>query len=190
MTTQKQEVTRATQWTESTWSAITDQVAQTFRMTEEEKEGLYKHEIAQLLASIPYLAGCDNPGRTSLANLSIYMMSIRAGKSEFNATASDDADIMSRLDLAQFTGGDTRIVERGLALIALNMVADYQRDVVFDIANQKHNPIATGAWDYAAVVDDLVRQIDLVECEEMDRIATKETIVNKFWNAEFFPSWF
>ena len=190
MTTRKQEVIRASQWTESTWSEITDHVAATFRMTEEEKRGLVSHEISKLLASIPYLAGCDSPLRTSLANLSVYMMSIREGKSAFNANASDDDDVMARLGLARFEGGDRRVIDRGMALIALNMVSDYQRDVIFDIANGKHNPIASGAWDFEPVVNDLIRKIDATDCSEMDRIATKETIVDKFWDAGFFPTWF
>jgi hypothetical protein len=183
-------VNRATQWTESTWSEITDHVAKTFRMTDEERMGLENHEISKLLAAIPFLAGCEQPMRTSLANLSIYMMSIRSGKEVFNASDADDEDILARLRLARFHGGDQQIVDRGMALIALNMLADYRRDVILDIANEKHNPIATGVWDYESIAADLVATVEAIECEEMDRISTVETIVDKFWNAEFFPQWF
>lgn len=191
MTNSSQKVSTTTaKWTEATWHEIVEAVGESFRMTAIEKSSLQEHEIAKLLAAIPFLANCDHPLRTSLANLGVYMMSIRSGAKVFSATEEDDADVMDRLKLARFEGGDKQIVDRGMALIALNMLADYQRDVVFDLANQKHNPIGTRAWDYETTFNRLVTQIDSVECSEMDRIATKETIVDKFWNAEFFPEWF
>ena len=190
MTTVTQKVRRASRWTESTWLEVSDHVAQTFRLTDEEKSQLRGSHIAKLLAAIPFLAACDGPMRCAVSNLSVYMMSVGSAKKAFNATVADDDDVFARLRLARYEGGDQAIIDRGMALIALNMIADYKRDVIFDVANEKHNPVASGAWDHDEIAADLVRQIENVECPEMDDIADVHTIVNKNWAWSTWPSWF
>ena len=128
--------------------------------------------------------------RTSLANLSVYMMYVGPTKEVFNATPQDDTDIFARLDLARFIGGRQEIVDRGVALLALNMLADYRRDVVFDIANGKHNPVATGAWEYDDLEAELLQQITAVDCPQMDAIITAPEIMDALWLNGMFPNWF
>lgn len=190
MTIATQKVSRASRWTESTWLEISDHVAQTFRLSEEETVQFRASHIAKLLGAIPYLAGCDNPMRCAVSNLAVYMMSVGSAKEAFNATAGDDQDVFARLKLARYDGGDQAIIDRGMALIALNMIADYKRDVIFDVANEKHNPVASGAWDYAEVAGALIGQIEAVDCPEMDDIADVHTIVDKNWAWSSWPSWF
>lgn len=190
MTNQVQKVESATRWSESTWSGIASHVAEVFHLDEEQTQALMDTKIAELIAAIPFLAGSSNPERVAIANLAVYMASISSTKPLFNATPADDHDIFARLDLARYPDGDQRIIDRGMALIALNMLADYRRDVIFDVANQKHNPIATGAWDFEELRANLLERIESVDCPQMDRISTAREIVNAKWWAGAFPSWF
>lgn len=190
MTISTEKVSRASQWTESTWSEVSDHVATTFRLSDEERAQLRSSHIAKLLGAIPFLAGCDHPMRTAVSNLAVYMMSVGSAKEAFNATVEDDSDVFARLKLARYEGGDERVIERGMALIALNMLADYRRDVVFDIANEKHNPVATGAWDFNAIKTDLIEKIESIDCPQMDEIAESHTIVDKNWAWSAWPDWF
>ncbi len=190
MTNQVQKVSRAARWTESTWSEITDHVAAVFHLTDEQTEALRETKAAQLIAAIPYLAGSTNPQRVAIANMAVYMMSVTSTKKAFNATPADDQDIFARLELARYPDGNAKIIERGMALIALNMLADYRRDVILDIANQKHNPIATGAWDYEALERRLVETIEAIPSPDMDDIVTRHQIMNAKWTYQMFPNWF
>lgn len=190
MTIATQKVSRASLWTESTWLEISDHVAETFRLSAEEKSQFRGSHIAKLLGAIPYLAGCESPMRCAVSNLAVYMMSTGSAKKAFNATAGDDHDVFARLSLARYEGGNQAIIDRGMALIALNMIADYKRDVIFDVASEKHNPVASGAWDYDEIAGDLIGRIEAVDCPEMDDIADVHTIVDKNWAWSSWPSWF
>lgn len=181
MTSNTKTLRRATQFTESTWLDLADHVAASFRLTEEENQILRDSRIAKLLAAIPFLAGCENPARTSISNLAVYMMSVNESKAFFNATPDDDNDVFARLSLARFDGGDEAIIKRGLSLLALNMIADYKRDVVWDLANSKYNPIANGAWDFEALHAQLTSTIEAIDCPQMDEIVEAHQIVNNFW---------
>ena len=181
MTKQTDTQSRVSQFTESTWLDIASHVAASFRLTDQESKILLESRIAKLLASIPFLAGCENPERTSVSNLAIYMMSVNESKAFFNATPQDDRSVFARLSLARFEGGDQAIIDRGISLLAVNMIADYKREVVWDLTNGKHNPIANGTWDYDELFAQLRSTIEAVECPQMDEIVEVHEIVDNFW---------
>ena len=189
MTTTKELRMSTDLWTEGKWEAITDHLAMKFRLNDEEKAIVAGTKVAELIAAIPFIAGCDQPMETSLANMAVYMMSVGPGKEAFNATPEDDQDIFARLSLARFDGGDRAIVDRGMNLLALNMLSDYRRDVVVDTAYGKHNPVATGAWDYESLEEELMTKIEAVDCPQMDAIITAPEIKNAYWLNGMFPSW-
>jgi hypothetical protein len=167
---------------EAAWAEISDRVADAFRMTEEEKKSFAEGRIARLIAAIPFLAGCDEAERTAVAHLGTYILSLRETKIYFNAQGGDGLSVFDRLRLGtNFKGGDARIIERGLCLLALNMVSDYQRDIEEDAALGKYNPIAAGAWDYKDTVIDLKYKIMSVECEEMEELMPIDMIPMSFW---------
>jgi hypothetical protein len=168
---------------ESTWAEISDRVALAFRMTEEEKRSFAEGRIARLIAAIPFLAGCEEAERTAVAHLGTYLLSIKETKSCFNAQPGDGVSALERLRLISgFKGGDARIIERGLCLLALNMVSDYKRDIEEDAALGKYNPIAAGDWDYKDTVVDLEYRIISIECEEMEEIAPMVSIPMSYWS--------
>jgi hypothetical protein len=151
-------------------------------MTQKEKERLREGRIAKLIAAIPFLAGCEDAERTAVAHLGTYLLSVRETKPYFNARPEDGASPLERLRLgSNFKGGDQRIIERGLCLLALNMVSDYKRDIEEDERLGKYNPIAAGAWDFEDTVADLEYKIISVDCEEMDRIAPIKAIALAWW---------
>lgn len=167
---------------ETLWTEMSDRVAHAFRMTEAEAEAFRAHRIARLIAAIPFLAGCEDAERTAVAHLGSYLLSIRETKGYFCARPADDVSPLERLRLGtSFKGGDPRIIERGLCLLALDMVFDYQRDIEEDARLGKHNPIASGAWDFKDTVANLEYKVISVECPEMDDILPIEISPMSYW---------
>jgi hypothetical protein len=152
-------------------------------MTAEEKEWFCEGRIAKLIAAIPFLAGCEDAERTAVAHLGTYLLSTRETKRYFNAQPEDRISVLERLRLgSNFKGGDRRIIDRGLCLLALNMVSDYHRDIEEDAALGKYNPIAAGAWDFESTVESLGMKIASVACDEMDDIAPIGAIPMMYWS--------
>ena len=168
---------------ESAWEDIFGPVSQAFRMTEDEKSRFYDNRIARLIAAIPFLAGCEDAGRTACVHLGAYFLSIREPKAFFNARADESGTVFDRLRLlADFKGGDARVIDKGLSLLALNMVCDYQRDVEEDAKLGKYNPVGAGDWDYKTIVADLEYRILTVDCPEMDAIASIHVMPMCWWS--------
>lgn len=164
------------------WHDIVPAVAGSFRMDEDEHQWLSEKPVARLIGAIPFIAGCDQPERTAVAHLGVYLLSVLDTKPFFNAAPTDDADVLDRLRLIMsFRDGDARIIDRGMCLLALNMLDDYARDIQIDAALGKYNPVASGAWDYDAVRADLVRRIESVHCPQMDEIFDPEYGPTSFW---------
>ncbi len=164
------------------WPEIAEAVGRSFRMDEEERARFHDKPVARLIAAIPFLAGCDQPTRTAVAHLGTYILSVRETKPFFNADPSDDGDILDRLRLIMnFRGGDAAIIDRGMALLALTMIVDYKRDTQIDAAMGKYNPVASGAFDYDIIHDDLVRRIKAVDCPAMDEIYNSTASIREVW---------
>lgn len=168
---------------ETTWEGIFEPVARAFRMSDEEKALFHDSPIARLLAATPFLARCEDAERTACVHLGAYFLSIREPKPFFNARPDESGTVFDRLRLlADFKGGDARVIDKGLCLLALNMVCDYQRDVEEDRAKGKYNPVGAGAWDYKEIVADLEYRIMTVECPEMDKIASITEMPMAWWS--------
>jgi hypothetical protein len=190
MTISTKKVSRASQWTESTWLEISNHVAETFGLSARRSAALRSKQIAQLIAAIPFLAGCDQPRKLAVKNLSHYVVSCGVGGQVYAATPDNSRDLFGRLAPAEYVGGDQRIVLRGMSLIALNMLADYKRDLELDRSIGKYNPVGDGSWDYEQKRAELTANIDAVDCPDMDKLVDAHTIQNVFWNFDAFPDWF
>ena len=137
--------TRTRLFQDAKWDELSDLVAKAFRMSDEESQRFRGSMVAKLIAAIPFLAGCEDAERTAVAHLGTYLLSTRETKRYFNTQPGDSASPLERLRLgSRFKGGDQRIIERGLCLLALNMVSDYKRDLEEDRLLGKYNPIAAG----------------------------------------------
>ena len=184
MTATKMEVSRVRTrlFTEEKWKEISGNVAAAFRMSHEEELRLREGRIARLIAAIPFLAGCEEAERTAVAHLGTYLLSVRETKPYFVAQPGDNAGPMERLRLiGEFKGGNRQIIEKGMSLLALNMVSDYKRDIEEDARLGKYNPVAAGAWNFESTVEALEWKIVTTPCEEMDEIAPVGAIPLSFW---------
>ena len=95
---------------------------------------------------------------------------------------SDDEYLFRRLEpINHFTGGDNEIAQRGMNLIALCMIWDYERDVDEDRKLGKHNPISAGTLDFEEQKSDLIGRIESIQCDEMDAILPIEKCYCSFW---------
>jgi hypothetical protein len=170
---------------EEQWESIVGATAAAFRMDSAEAEWLRTKPIARLIAALPFLAGCRHASRTAVAHLGTYLMSIRDTKPYFNASSQDDGDILDRLQLiGNFDGGDKGVIDRGMALIALSMILDYQRDIQIDAAIGKYNPVASGAFDFEATRERLEQTIQAVDCPQMDEILSMDDVGTLgFWSS-------
>ncbi|HAE21693.1 MAG TPA: hypothetical protein DCG47_05135 [Spirochaetaceae bacterium] len=167
---------------EELWLEIAGDLAAAFRMDASEAEALRGNRIARLVAALPFLAGCEDAARTAVAHLGTYLLSVRETKGWFCATPADGSSIMERLRLgASFKGGDKDILERGMSLLALNMVSDYKRDLTEDAACGKYNPIAAGDFAFEETVESLLWAIAKVPCAEMDEIISPGEMPLSYW---------
>jgi len=174
--------TSARLFSESQWEEISGRVAAAFRMTSDETERLRNKNIAKLIAATPFLAGCRDAERTAVAHLGTYILSLRETKPYFNASEDDNGSVLERLRLiSNFKGGDPKIIDRALCLLALNMVTDYRRDAAEDVFLNKYNPVSDGEFDYEALVADLTRRVEGVSCPEMEQIMPIKAGILSYW---------
>lgn len=167
---------------DETWGAVASDLAAAFRMDAAEAEALKGNRIAKLVAALPFLAGCDDAGRTAVAHLGTYLLSVRETKPWFCARPEDGASLFERLRLgANFKGGDEAIIRRGMSLLALNMISDYKRDLEEDAAAGKYNPLAAGDFVFEDAVEELEWAIAKVPCDEMDQIITAGEMPLSYW---------
>jgi len=163
------------------WENIAASVADAFRMDKADYEWLRNKNLGKLIAAIPYLAGCEDPGRTAITHLGAYILSTRI-KTVANCQPTDDTNLLRRLEMINnFIGGDQDIIQKGMSLIALNMIADYARDIEEDRLFGKYNPVDSGAVDYETEKKNLESIIQSVECREMDEIMSMDETIQSFW---------
>lgn len=165
------------------WSFARSMTAETFRMTESEIASFSQSKVATLIGTLPFIAGCDESMRTSLAHLAIYITGIRGGRHVFDHTTSDDADVFARLRLGMsFKGGDQNKIDHGMNLLALTMLCGYERDRQKDFLSGDYNPLNALSWDFTAIHDNLKNKITAHEYPEIDGILSLEEAVKANWD--------
>lgn len=165
------------------WLTLSASVAETFRMTEDESQRLFKSKTAKLIAALPLLAGCDQAERTALTHLSVYVLSSRgAARWIFDHTPEDDVDVFRRLaSISTFQGGDQVVLGRGMRLLALQMICGYARDQAKDTVTGEYNPLLAGTWDARTLIDGLIAEIQERPCAEMDTIMSIHEAQFQWW---------
>ena len=163
------------------WEPVMLGVAEAFRMGPEETGRFTEKEIARLIAAIPFLAGCEDPERTAASHLAAYVLSVKM-KHIANCVPGDDADVFRRLEMINnFIGGDSRIIRKGMSMIAFNMIMDYRRDIGEDLRLGKHNPIESGAWDFNELCERLKDDVESVDCPEMEEVMGLFSLRMEWW---------
>lgn len=164
------------------WDEISGCVAEAFRMTEDETRRFKEKNIAKLIGTLPFLAGCEDAERTAVTHLGTYILSLRETKPYFNAKTEDNSNIFERLRLGtSFKGGNPGIIEKGMSILALFMLEDYRRDTHLDNVLGKYNPVTSGAFDYDAVSEDLLKKIRSIESPEIDTIVCSDPGTLDYW---------
>ncbi|MCF7940018.1 MAG: hypothetical protein K9M84_00255 [Spirochaetia bacterium] len=132
------------------FTAVLTAVGEACSSTDEQLLRLRANETARLITLIPFLAGSDTPERDGASNLASYLLSTApATKSYYLHTPFDDDQVSHRLIQAlTISSGDQAVCSAGGALLALNMLTDYQRDSTADTLAGKYNPVASGIWDF------------------------------------------
>lgn len=170
-------------FTSDHWITLASSVSEAFHLTEAESLRLFDSRTARLIGALPYLARCDQPDRTALAHLSVYLLSSRgAARWTFDHRPEDDVDPLHRLaTISDFLGGDPLVLGRGMRLLALQMVCGYARDQAKDTVTGEYNPLLAGTWDAMRMIEGLIGEIDDRPCLEMDGIMTVHEAQSLWW---------
>jgi len=157
----------------------------TFNMESGLKRRVFESSTAKLIGALPFLADCDHPWRTAVTHVSLYYLALHEGTKQFFLhTSEDDAAVETRLrPIMQFSGGDPAIIERGMNLLKLQMVAGYLRDVEKDMEQTKYNPVAAGSWHAGELIDQLREAVQAHPHAEMDAIMDIEESIRSYWSA-------
>ena len=171
-------------FTSDHWITLANSVSETFRLTEVESHHFFESKTARLIAALPFLAGSDQPDRTALAHLATYWLASKgSARWTFDHTPEDDVDPLRRLaTIASFQGGDQVVLDRGMRLLALQMICGYARDQAKDTVTGEYNPLLSGAWDARRMIDGLVAEIQDRPCGEMDGIMSIHDAQSYWWS--------
>ena len=170
-------------FSEENWNEIVDRISILFNFSGKEKKKFRKGKMARLIGGLPFLADCEEPMRIALSHLATTILaSHEAGKSVFLHNFSDNKDIMKRLErISHFNGGNQLIIDRGMNLLAIIMLADHLKDIEIDEKNGKYNPVGIGVWDVRKEINRLENEIIAVLCDDMDTIISINEAKAVWW---------
>lgn len=169
-------------FTDASWEAILEMVAEAHRLSPSELGALRSNSVARLIAAIPYLANCRNADRTAVQHLSTYLTA-QAATRIFDHRREDDAEVTARLErISHFDGGDGSVIRRGMNLLALTMISGYERSVAHDRAVGAYNPVVSGSWNTDQQKAALLKAIRAKSMPEMDEILDIELAMMGSWN--------
>ena len=163
------------------WKELVSIISASFSLNEQRRQSLMGNATAKLIAAIPFLAGCREPGRTALAHLATFMVACGdAGQRIFDHKASDNYDVLARLaTVSHFEGGDPAIINKGMKLLARMMIEGYKKDRDSDKAKGLYNPVGDGTWDADEKLKSLTSQAAQVSNPEMESIV--ESAAGPWW---------
>jgi len=160
-------------WNLPEWSYFVDEISEVFRLTKEEKASLNESITAKIIATIPFAAGCMEPERTAIAHLCAFMAELKGFQKYCAHLPEDDFFVFNRLDnLATFKGGDKKIIDHGMNILALIMVEGYKKSMKKDEMNGVYNPFVSGKWNYASIKNNLLKDISSISVPDLDCLLT------------------
>ena len=171
--------------TNEQWENVLSRAAAVFNFGIEEKEEFKNSRMAKLIAATPFLAGCNKAAETSFSHLSIYIMSLdESAKDIYFHKPEDNEDIYSRLfPISNFFGGNRKIIQCCMDLMALCMLSNYKKDAAEDKTIGKYNPIDIGKWDYEFMSKQLIGSIQKTITSDISTVYTVEDAVRGFWRS-------
>ena len=159
------------QWNLPEWNYIVEESAIVFRLTDVEKNQLSNSTTARIIATIPFAANCEEPERTAIAHICLYLAELKGFQRYCAHVPSDDNDIFNRLEaISNFKGGNREIINHGMNLLALKMLEGYKRSSQKDEKNGIYNPLVSGKWNYKSIKNDLLNKLSKIDCPALDEL--------------------
>ena len=159
------------------WEYLVLEMKKVFRFTRKETKWFKNCKTAKLIATIPFAAGCDEPERTAIAHLCIYLAEIRGFQKYYAHLPSDDCDLFKRLGfISTFEGGNQDIIEYGMNLLALTMIEGYHKSENDDKTNGIYNPFVSGKWNYDICVQRIKQSFNKNSFPRLD------DLYSRHWN--------
>ncbi len=168
---------------ESLWDHLVGMSAEALRMTEAEINRFRANRVAKLIGLLPFIANCNDSGRTALAHLGTFVIANRGeARRVFDHKPADDSAPLARLwAISGFKGGDRAVIDRGMALLGLCMVSGYQRDAERDRLLDEYNPLVSGAWKGDATEQAFRSTLEATAAGAADLILSADDAIVTFW---------
>jgi hypothetical protein len=168
---------------DSTWESLVCEVLKGMPGIEDNKDFILKHRLCRLIGMLPFIAGTDNPFRDGYTNLSLFLLSkFNPVTDVYSHQHQDDSDIMHTLiPYCHFSGGDEKLLSRGMHLVAMVLLMDYKINRDRDLDQNRYNPLNSGKWNYEDVMDTLGLCVRDISCPLMDNILSVEYIPFTPW---------
>lgn len=164
------------------WDYIIPEVSKVFRLNDSERQFLENSSIAKIIVTIPFEANCVNPERIAISHLGIFLMEIKGFQTYCAHLPSDDYDIFSRLErISHYQGGDSSVIEHGMALLALSMLEGYKNSRRNDISNNTYNPLNSHEWNYNLVKKHICKILRKQSCPIIDGLFYSEPVTPAWW---------
>ena len=160
------------EFNDRTWKRLLNMAKEVFSIDEERPANLRVNPVFKLIGALPFLAGCDEPERTALSHMSIFLLAASpATRPAFSHNFRDSANLERRMErISHFPGGQKKIINRGMKLLSLAMLSDHVHDIDSDRRIVKLNPVGAGHWDAHEIMKEI--RLELLEhpCLAMDSI--------------------
>lgn len=168
---------------EDNWKCLVSEVLKGMPELEDQKAYILDHRLCRLIGMLPSIAGTEQPLRDGFTNLSLFLLSKHTPvKDIYDHKPQEDQDIMRPLiPYCHFTGGDERILSRGMHLIAMVLLMDYKKNMDRDLDLNSYNPLNSGQWDYEGIMETLSLCVEDIDCPEMDDILSVDYIPFTPW---------
>lgn len=159
------------EWNLSIWNYLVNEITNVFSLSQKETEKLLNSSTAKIIATIPFIANCVEPERTAIAHLTLYLAEIKGFQKYCAHLPSDDKDIYNRLAfISTFEGGNHKIIEHGMNILALIMLEGYKESSEQDKKNNIYIPIVSKKWDYQIIKNQILLKLSEIEVPQLDNI--------------------
>ena len=95
------------------WIDLLEMIGSTFSFDVDQIARMRKNPVLKLVAALPYLANCDEPSRTALSHMSVFILAgASPTKKVFSHNFKDSAGLERRLErISHFPGGNQQIID-------------------------------------------------------------------------------
>ncbi len=168
--------------TNSKWDELVNVIQAQFHYDNNMRERMIGNKLLKLVAAIPFVAGSDNPSRTAIIHMSAMMIAGECGKEIFLHKFHDNSSLKKRLHaISNFDGGNQDIINKGMNLLYLVMLSDYQIDSKADEKISKYNPLNSSIWDYKKLRDQILEECNTIPVTQLDTILSANEACKTPW---------